>query len=209
MREKALALMLASTAGLLAARRYYRNWGTTKLEAGAPMFGDGLIAEPAAESTSAEWIDAPVDAVWSRMLEVVGQKHPSEGNPSVGDVIQFPVTIRGRAVIGLSMSVVDVVDQRALVLRTVRSSAPVDMTWEWLAEPRWEDRTRLIVRLRIALRHPGDFAVAELAGPFAALVTRMTLVAIRSAAMTEGSAQKCSEAIDSRPSAPVDVAASR
>lgn len=52
------------------------------------------------------------------------------------------------------------------------------MTWAWSAESRWDDRTRVIVRLRIALRHPGDVFVAEAAGPIIAVLTRRRLAEI-------------------------------
>ena len=181
--------MFVGAAGLLAARQYYRNWGTTKEESHAPMFGDELIGSPATQTTAAEWIDAPVDVVWSHVLDVVlGKDRPPNGaGPSIGDVIRVPVNIFGRATAGLTLSVVDVdvdgVDRRAFVLRTVRPPMPVDVTCAWVAEPRWEDRARLIVRFRIALRHPGDFAIAEAAGPIVTMLTRRTLAAIRSSAV--------------------------
>ncbi len=145
------------------------------------MLGDGLIHEPAAESTAAEWIDASVSDVWPRVLDVVlGEGRTiGEANPPIGEIIRLPVTICGRVVAGVTMSVVDGVGGRSLVLRTVHRKVPVDLTWAWLAEPRWDDRTRLIVRLRIALRHPGDVIVAEAAGPVVAILTRRRLAEIR------------------------------
>ncbi len=172
--------MLVGVAGLWTARRYYRNWGATKEESQAPMLGDGFIHQPAAESTAAEWIDAPVDSVWPRVLDVVlGEgRTTGDANPSSGEVIRVPMTSCGRA--GVPMSVVDAVDGRSLVLRTVQEAVPVDVTWAWLAEPRWDDRTRVIVRMRIALRHPGDVILAEAAGPIVALLTRRRLAEISS-----------------------------
>lgn len=182
--KKELALF-AVAAALLAARQYYRNWGATKEENRVSMLGDGVIHRPATERTAAEWIDAPVEVVWPRVLDVVFGKDRSTvtAAPAIGDGVRLPVTIGGRAMGRISMSVVDVVEGRALVLRTVQPRVPVDVTWAWLAEARWEDRTRLIVRLRIALRHPGDFVIAEAVAPIVALVTRRALVAIRSAAV--------------------------
>ena len=180
-------VIFAGAAGLLAARQYYRNWGTTKEESHAPMFGDKLIGSPATQTTAAEWIDAPVDVVWSRVLDLVlGKDRPNGADPAIGDVIRVPVKIFGHAMAGVTLSVVDVdgVDRRALVLRTVRPPMPVDVTCAWVAEPRWEDRARLIVRFRIALRHPGDFAIAEAAGPIVTMLTRRTLAAIRSSAVS-------------------------
>ena len=187
--NKNAALFVAGAAVLLAARQYYRNWGSTKEESRVAMPGDGLIHGPVTETTAAEWIDAPADVVWSHVLDVgFGEHRPTDGAaPSIGDVVRFPVTIGGRELTGITMSVVDVVERRALVLRTLHPPLPVDVTCAWLAEPRWEDRTRLIVRLRIALRHPGDVVLAEAVGPVVALVTRRVLAAIRSSSVGDAS----------------------
>lgn len=191
--NKNAALIVAGAAGLLAARRYYRNWGSTKEESRVAMPGDGLIHGPVTETTAAEWIDAPADVVWSHVLDVgFGRHRPIDGDaPSIGDVVRFPVTIGGRELTGIAMSVVDVVDRRALVLRTLHPPLPVDVTCAWLAEPRWVDRTRLILRLRIALRHPGDVVVAEAIGPVVALLTRRALAAIRSSSVRADAGYFC------------------
>ena len=177
---RGLVLTMVVGAGLWSARRYYRNWGATKQESRAPMPGDGLIHEPAAESTDAEWTDAAAESVWPVVLDVVlrERRTAGDGAPSMGEVIRLPVRLFGRAMGGINMSVVDVDDGRSLVLRTVRQTLPVDVTWTWLVEPRLDDRTRVIVRLRIALRHPGDILVAEAAGPLIAMFTRRRLAAI-------------------------------
>jgi hypothetical protein len=49
---------------LYAARRFYRNWGTTKEECKMHIPGDGAISEPADITTEGIWIDAPPSAVW-------------------------------------------------------------------------------------------------------------------------------------------------
>ncbi|MBJ7338122.1 SRPBCC family protein [Mycolicibacterium sp.] len=181
-----VALTLVGAAALWGARRYYRNWGATKQESHASMLGDRLIHQPAAQSTDAEWIGARVETVWPRVLDVVlrRRREIDDDDLSVGDVIHLPLVIVGRAMGSVPMSVVDVVDGRSLVLRTVQRTVPVDLTLSWHAEPRWDDRTRLIVRLRIALRHPGDIFLAEAAGPIIAVLVRRRLVAIRSMSLS-------------------------
>ncbi|GLP82788.1 SRPBCC family protein [Mycobacterium antarcticum] len=163
---------LAGAAALYAARRYYRNWGATKQESHARMPGDGLIHEPAAQSTSAEWIDVPIESVWPRVLKAT--LHQQDADPVRGEIVQLRLTRYRR----IAMSVVEGVDGRSLVLRTVPRAVPIDVTWAWSAESRWDDRTRVIVRLRIALRHPGDVLVAEAAGPIIAVLTRRRLAEI-------------------------------
>ena len=50
---------VAAAGALLAARQFYRNWGTTKEECQTPLPGDELIGQPAVQTTEGVWIDAP------------------------------------------------------------------------------------------------------------------------------------------------------
>lgn len=167
-----LGPVLAVVAALYAARRYYRNRGATKQETHARMPGDGLIHEPAAQSTSAEWIDAPIESVWPRVLKTVLRQQDT--HPVPGGIVHVKLTRYRR----ITMTVVESADDRSLVLRTVPRAVPIDVTWAWFAESRWDDRTRVIVRLRIALRHPGDVLAAEAAGPIIAVLVRRRLAEI-------------------------------
>ena len=56
-------------AGLLAARQYYRNWGTTKEECDKTLPGDELVSQPAVQTTEGIWIDAPAAAVWPWLVQ--------------------------------------------------------------------------------------------------------------------------------------------
>ena len=55
---------------LYAARRYYRNWGTTKAECQMRLPGDALVGDPAIQTTEAVYIDAPPSAVWPWLLQM-------------------------------------------------------------------------------------------------------------------------------------------
>ena len=55
---------------LYAARRYYRNWGTTKAECRMRLPGDTLVADPAIQTTEALYIDAQSSAVWPWLLQM-------------------------------------------------------------------------------------------------------------------------------------------
>ena len=48
---KRLAQATAGVALLYAARRYYRNWGTTKDECRIDLPGDELVGQPAVQTT--------------------------------------------------------------------------------------------------------------------------------------------------------------
>ena len=49
---------------LYAARRYFRNWGTTKEECRMRLLGDELVGSPAVQTTEAVWINASASSVW-------------------------------------------------------------------------------------------------------------------------------------------------
>ena len=56
-------LRLAGTmAFLYAARRYYRNWGTTKGECELTLPGDELIKQPSSRTTEGITIHAPAES---------------------------------------------------------------------------------------------------------------------------------------------------
>lgn len=162
---------------LWAARRYYRNWGATKEESREVLLGDGYLHDPVAQTTAAEWIDAPLDTVWDELTRRV-----CGGAPRVGDAVRVSLLPALHRFGTIGMTVIDVDAGRAMVLRTTRAGFPVDATCVWLVDTRWQDRTRLLMRLRIALRHPGDFLVAEASDPLLASLTRRALVAIRRSA---------------------------
>ena len=102
----------AAGAGLYAARRFYRNWGTSKDECETPLPGDELVGAPAVQTTEGIWIDAPASAVWPWLVQMgqdrgglysyeslenlIGLKfrnaeriHPEWQQLAVGDVIRL------------------------------------------------------------------------------------------------------------------------
>ena len=60
----------AAAALLYAARRYYRNWGTTKEECAMYLPGDELLDRPVVRTTEAVWINAPANAVWPWLVQM-------------------------------------------------------------------------------------------------------------------------------------------
>jgi hypothetical protein len=136
---------------LYAARRYYRNWGTTKDECQMKLPGDELVKQPATRTTEGVSVEAPAAIVWQHLVQ--------RTDPS--------------------MTVEQSVENSALVLR----AAPPQFPWESVVSyhvlPRLDDRCRLLARTRIALRHPGQVVLAELAGPAMSLRTRGMLLGIK------------------------------
>ena len=189
-------------AGLLAARRYYRNWGTTKEECEAPLPGDELVGEPTIQTTEGVWIDAAASAVWPWLVQMgqdrggmysyeklenlVGLKHrnadrihPEWQHLSVGDVIRLMP--RGWMGLrdGIALPVVRLVEGEAIVLRLAPPAVPRDGVWSFHLVPLWEDRCRLLVRTRVRMRAPGEALGAEASGPVMSLMTRGMLLGIK------------------------------
>ena len=179
----------AETAAVLAmlygARRYYRNWGATKAECRMLLPGDTLVADPAIQTTEAVYIDAPVSAVWPRLLQM-GQSHldadrvqPEGQQLAVGDVIRLAPEGWLGLPDGVTLSVVEIVPEKYVVLNATRPDLRWNAVWSFHVQPHWEDRVRLLTRARIALRHPGEVFAMELVRPVIALGTRGLLLGIK------------------------------
>lgn len=197
-----LAGSAIASAGLYAARQYYRNWGTTKDECETPLPGDELVEQPAVQTTEGVWIEAPAADVWPWLVQMgqdrgglysyeklenlVGMKHrnadrihPEWQKLAVGDVVRmFPRGWMGLRD-GVGLPVVELIEGQAIVLRLQPPDLPVDGVWSFHVMPRWEDRSRLLVRTRLRMRVPGEAVGAEAAGPVMSLMTRGMLLGIK------------------------------
>ena len=189
-------------AGLLAARRYYRNWGTTKEECDTALPGDELVSQPVVQTTEGISIDAPASAVWPWLVQMgqdrggmytyeklenlVGLQHrnadrihPEWQHLAVGDVIRL--VPRGWMGLrnGIALPVVALVEGESIVVRLQPPDVPVDGVWSFHVVAHWEDRCRLLVRTRARVRVPGEALGAEAAGPVMSLLTRGMLQGIK------------------------------
>lgn len=188
--------------GLLAARQYYRNWGTTKDECQMALPGDEFVEQPAVQTTEGVWIEAPAADVWPWLVQMgqdrgglysyeklenlIGMKHrnadrihPEWQQVAVGDVIR--VLPRGWMGLrdGVGLPVVRLIEGESIVLRLQPPDLPLDGVWSFHIVPRWEDRCRLLVRTRLRMRVPGEAVGAEAAGPVMSLMTRGMLLGIK------------------------------
>lgn len=187
---------------LYGARRYYRNWGTTKSESRMLLPGDTLVPDPAIQTTEAVYIDAPASAVWHWLLQMgqdraginvgAGPTNPAGGNDHESDQIHPPGhrlevgdtvwMAPGRwmgLTDGVTLTVAEIVPEKCLVLDATRQDGRWNAVWSFHLQPHWEDRVRLLTRTRIGLRHPGVVFVMELVRPALALGTRGLLLAIK------------------------------
>lgn len=196
--------MLAAGTGLLlyAARRYFRNWGTTKSESRMNLPGDELIREPMLRITEAVWIERPAAAVWPWLVQMgqdrgglygyaflensialhhrnANRIHAEWQHLAPGNLIRLAP--RGWLGLrdGLTLSVADVIEERAIVLRGAPPSLPWETVWSFHLIPYGDDRCRVLVRTRVGLRHPGEVLLAEAVEPVNALMTRGMLRGIR------------------------------
>lgn len=212
--------LIGTLAVLYAARRYYRNWGTTKEECRMALPGDELTTAPFVQTTEAVWIDAPAAAVWPWLVQMgqdrggiytfetlenlVGLQyhnadeiHPEWQQLTAGDAVRLArkgwLGLRE----GLTLQVADVIDQQSIVLRAESSRHLCDMVWSLTVTPHLDDRCRLIVRVRTALRHPGQVLVTELLGPAVSFITRGILLGIKRRAQEQVQAEaSAARAID-------------
>jgi hypothetical protein len=194
--------MAAVLAMLYGARRYYRNWGATKAECRMLLPGDTLVADPAIQTTEAVYIDAPVSAVWPWLLQMgqdrggfyggeglknlaglghhdADRVHPEWQHLAVGDVVRLAPEGWLGLPDGVTLSVAEIVPEKYVVLNATRPDLRWNAVWSFHVQPHWEDRVRLLTRVRIALRHPGEVFAMELVRPMIALGTRGLLLGVK------------------------------
>ncbi len=188
---------------LYAARRYYRNWGTTKAECRMRLPGDTLVADPAIQTTEALYIDAQSSAVWPWLLQMgqdkagfygldglkslAGLRHYGEDRVdpewqqlAVGDLVRVAPKGWMGLTDGVTLTVAGIVPETYIVLTTgAGEDSRLNVVWSFHLQPHWEDRVRLLTRARIALRHPGEVFAMELARPIVAFGTRGLLLGIK------------------------------
>lgn len=178
---------VAETAALLAvlygARRYYRNWGTTKAESTMALPGDALVADPAIQTTEAVYVDAPVSAVWPWLVQLghgdADRIHPEWQRLAVGDEVCLALGGLPGLPEGVRLRVAEIVPEKSLVFTAGRPGQRWNAVWSFHIQPHWEDRVRLLTRARIALRHPGEVFAMELVRPGIALGTRWLLLDVK------------------------------
>ena len=203
---------------LLAIRPWLLRWGATDVEVVRPWPGDHLIPRPAFASTRAVTVQAPAASVWA-WLSQIGEERagtysytwlenllgmdtlniewlvPRFQELAVGDPIQMatPARFGGRGP-GI---VVALEPERVLVLghgAGRRESAAARATWAFLLAPRGAERTRLLIRARIA----GHLSLPEkvagfLAEPAHFLMERRMLLGIKDRAEAPVGARPASE----------------
>lgn len=190
--SKRFAQFAVLIGALYAARRYYRNWGTTKAECEARLPGDELVGEPVIQVTEATWIDAQPSAIWPRLLQMghdggglIGSRihnadrlQPEWQQLAVGDFVRL--TPKGWLGLpdGLSLRVESITPEQNIILHADSPHLP-KAVWSFHLQPHWTNHTRLMARARVGLRHPGEVVAIELARPAIALTTRAVLLGIK------------------------------
>lgn len=186
---------------LYAARRYFRDWGATKGERGRRFPGDELVHDPVVQLTEAVDVAAPPSVVWPWLVQLGMDRgglyfneglggllglnfrnakriHPNWQQIAVGDpILLAPAGWMGRTD-GLALVVAEIVPDQCLVLRTAQGGLPPTV-WSFLLLPQGDNSSRLLLRIRAALRHPGAVVAMELVRPAAALGTRAALRGIK------------------------------
>ena len=164
--------------------------------------GDRLVGDPAVQTTEAVYIDAPVAAVWPWLLQMgqdrggfygcerlknmlglrhqdADRVHPEWQQLGVTDVVRLAPEGWMGLPDGVVLSVSEIVPEKYLVLNLEREEMRWNAVWSFHVQPHWEDRVRLLTRVRISLRHPGEVFGMELVRPAIALSTRGLLLGIK------------------------------
>lgn len=163
---------------LYCVRRYYRNWGSTKAESQMRLPGDALVGDPVIQVTEAVYIDALVSAVWPHVQQHplgsagdAGASHPGR-QLAVGDELRLAPAGWMGLTRGVTLTVEEIMPGEYIVLQAKQLHPSWHAVLSFHLQPHWDDRVRLLVRARIALRHPGEVFAMELARPLISLGTR-------------------------------------
>ncbi|WP_343574841.1 SRPBCC family protein [Mycobacterium sp.] len=160
-----------------------------------------MIGDPVVQVTEGVWIDSPPSVTWPwllqmgqdrgarysrRALEYVSglRMHNPDGlNPewkelAVGDTLQLRPKGWMGLPDGLSLHVDAITPERSIVLRATSPNLP-RVLWSFHLQPHWATHTRLLARVRVGLRHPGEVVAVELVRPVIALLLRKVLLDIK------------------------------
>ena len=186
-----IPLALAVAAISKNVREWSSHWGASNGEIHGVLPGDGIVPEPALQTTHAVAINAPASGVWPWLVQMgpgragaytydwvenlfglnmhsADRIVPEWQHMEVGDA--FPLGSNGPA-----LTVAEIEPERALVL------AFPDGTWSWsfTLEPQDGARTRLITRNRAPANKLRSRLQWELLSPGAFLMERKMLLGIK------------------------------
>ena len=201
-RARQAAGLAVVAVALYAARRYYLNWGTTKQECRMRLPGDELVRDPAVQATEAVWIAAPRSDVWPWLVQLGQDRGGFYSSETFGALIGlgFHNADRIRPELqqlalhdtirvapagwlglpdGLAFTVAELVPGGHIVLRSQHTGLPWEAVWSFHLLPHWQDPSRLVVRVRSGLRHPGEVIGVEVVRPLATLGVRAMLRGIQ------------------------------
>nr|WP_263991888.1 SRPBCC family protein [Mycobacterium bourgelatii] len=146
--------------------------------------GDALVRDPAIQTTEAVYIDAPVAAVLPEVLrtcQLASGFSKSDELPdiAVGDTLHvgFPAKMGRHHT--LRFTVVEMVPDSHIVLSLAEPGLAGNAVVSFHLQPHWEDRARLLIRARVALRYPGEVFVVELIRPLVSLGARGFLLSVK------------------------------
>lgn len=207
----------AAAALLYGARRYFRDWGTTKAESESHLPGDRLVHPPVLQATEAVDIEAPAGEVWPWLVQMgqdrgglysyerfentVGLRyrnadrlHEEWQHLAEGDAVRLVPKGWLGFDHGVEMRVAELDVGECIVLFAEPPAVPFTVVWSFHLMPRGADRCRLVIRSRMGLRHPGEVLVAELIGPARALFTRGMLIGVKRRAESRRQAEAAAAA---------------
>ena len=182
---------------------WHQRWGASEEEAGSPLPGDDLVAEPATQATRAITVRAPADQVWPWVVQLGADRggfysydwlenlfglgihsadriHPDWQRRAVGDLVYADAAGTG------GWYVVQVVPGEVLVLKLANVAAghparrDEQLRWEFLwtfaTRDQGDGTTRLLVRERTGF---GSVATRVLMSPLGLVSFVMTQKTMR------------------------------
>ena len=197
------ALASAAAFYVLLGRARQLRWGATGREAGEPLPGDDLIADPDLTATRAITIRAPASQVWPWIVQLGQGRGGFYSYDFVENLIGCSIHSAHRVVpewqdlkpgdqvrlapqAGLTVAHLEAA--RSLVLRggvpMGKAAPPYDFTWAFVLNDEPDGATRLLVRERYAYTRPWARLLVEPAAAVSFMMSQKMLRGIRDRAET-------------------------
>jgi hypothetical protein len=198
-------LVLTAVAGTVGFRALHerRNWGATPAEASRTLPGDGLVPEPAEQTTLAVTVDAGPEEIWAWLVQIghgrggmysydwlenligldihtTDEVREEWRHLAVGDRVVVVPEGYGPMPAGYAFRVAVVDPPRALVLRQAPPEQPWNGIWAFHVVPLSDGRCRLLARSRTAIPPQLGMRIATRMGePVTLVMTRRMLHGIK------------------------------
>ena len=148
-------------------RPWQLNWGATEQEVHRVMRGDDIVRDPTFNATRAVTIKGRPEEIWPWIVQIGYRRAgfyshdwlDNDGIPSAERILPAYQSLTLGDKIPLSKSAdaeIQLLELDKFMLLVIEGGSDTHetWTWAWALDPKDEDHTRLVTRLRVRMRNP-------------------------------------------------------